>query len=395
MNFVLIFDYIDVNNMIVNKYKIYRNKKKNRKLNQLCNSAASIWNHTVLLHRRYYKLFGKSVPKKRMRQQIAKLRKSNRYWSELNSQTVQEVVDRVYESYDRFFKKISKRPPKTKKWKDFKSIVFTQSGWKIDGNCFTINKVVSVKFSKSREYYDIRNIRIKRDSVGDWWIIITSSRSINTTDYAKSRGGASIGFDFSLPKFLIGSDDTEYNSPLFYYEMQDKIAKLNKNLSKKKKGSKNRQKAKKDLARAYRKLKNKREDHHWKLAHELCRKYDFIAIEDLNMDGMKKMWGKKVSDLSFSSFVLKLEYVSSKYGTVIHKIDRWYASSKTCGDCGTKNTKLKLSEREWVCEGCGSVHNRDENASNNILRQGIVEYKSKCKTDLSATYDNGKESHSL
>ena len=80
--------------MIVNKYKIYRNKKKNRKLNRLCNSAASIWNHTVLLHRRYYKLFEKSVPKKRMRQQIAKLRKSNRYWAELNSQTVQEVVDR-------------------------------------------------------------------------------------------------------------------------------------------------------------------------------------------------------------------------------------------------------------------------------------------------------------
>ena len=66
---------------------------------------------------------------------------------------VQEVVDRVYESYDRFFKKISKRPPTTKKWKDFKSIVFTQSGWKIDENCFTINKVVSVKFSKSRDYY--------------------------------------------------------------------------------------------------------------------------------------------------------------------------------------------------------------------------------------------------
>ena len=110
---------------------------------------------------------------------------------------------------------------------------------------------------------------------------------------------------------------------------------------------------------------------------------------------MRKLWGKKVSDLSFSSFVLKLEYVSNKYGTIIHKIDRWYASSKTCGDCGTKNTKLKLSDREWVCESCGSVHNRDNNASQNILRQGIVEYKSKCKADLSAIYDDGKESHSL
>ncbi len=356
--------------MIVNKYKIYRNKKKNRKLNRLCNSAASIWNHTVLLHRRYYKLFEKTVPKKRMRQQIAKLRKSNRYWAELNSQTVQEVVDRVYESYDRFFKKISKRPPKTKKWKDFKSIVFTQSGWKIDGNCFTINKVVNVKFSKSRDYYDIKNIRIKRDNVGDWWILILSSQSLNKKQYTKSHNGASVGFDFSLPKFLIGSDGSEYNSPLFYYNHQNKIKRLNKQLSRKNKGSKNRQKAKNNLAKVHRDLTFKREHHHWQLAHDLCRKYDFIAIEDLNIEGMKKLWGKKVSDLSFSSFVLKLEYVSIKYNTIIQKIDRWYASSKTCGDCGTKNTKLKLSDREWVCESCGSVHDRDFNAACRIEEEG-------------------------
>ena len=109
---------------------------------------------------------------------------------------------------------------------------------------------------------------------------------------------------------------------------------------------------------------------------------------------MKKLWGKKVSDLSFSSFVLKLEYVSSKYGTVTHKIDRWFASSKTC-TCGVVNKELKLSDREWVCSSCGEIHSRDLLASQNILRQGIVEYKSKCKTDLSATYDDGKESHSL
>lgn len=366
--------------MIANKYKIYNNKRKNDKLEELCNTAASIWNHTVLLSRRYYSLYGKSVPKKRMRQQISKLRKNNYYWSQLNSQPAQEVVDRVYESYKRFFKGSSKRPPKPKRWQHFKSFVFTQSGYKIENNELTINKVTKVKFHKSREYYDVKNVRLKRDAVGDWWIIITSSRSINTTDYTKSRGGASVGFDFSLPKFLIGSDDTEYNSPLFYYEMQDKIAKLNKNLSKKKKGSKNRQKAKKDLARAYRKLKNKREDHHWKLAHELCRKYDFIAIEDLNIDGMKKMWGKKVSDLSFSSFVLKLEHISKKYETNVHKVDKWFASSKTCFDCGVKNNKLKLSDREWVCQSCGAIHDRDKNASNNILRQGIVEYRSGSKT---------------
>lgn len=95
---------------------------------------------------------------------------------------------------------------------------------------------------------------------------------------------------------------------------------------------------------------------------------------------MKKMWGKKVSDLSFSSFVLKLEHISKKYGTTVHKVDRWFASSKTCFDCGVKNNKLKLSDREWVCQSCGAIHDRDKNASNNILRQGIVEYRSGSKT---------------
>ena len=179
-----------------------------------------------------------------------------------------------------------------------------------------------------------------------------------------------MGFDFSLPKFLISSDGSEYNSPLFYYNHQNKIKRLNKQLSSKNKGSKNRQKAKNNLSKIHRDLTFKRENHHWQLAHDLCRKYDFIAIEDLNVEGMKKLWGKKVSDLSFSSFVLKLEYVSIKYNTIIQKIDRWYASSKTCGYCGTKNTKLKLSDREWVCESCGYVHDRDFNAACRIEEEG-------------------------
>ena len=365
--------------MIANKYKIYRSKN-NKKLEELCNTAASIWNHTVLLSKRYYSLYGKSVPKKRMRQQISKLRKNNSYWKQLNSQSVQEVVDRVYDSYKRFFKGLAKRPPKLKKWRHFKSFVFTQSGYKIKDNRFTINGILTVKISKSREYYDVRNIRIKRDAVGDWWLIITSSKSINDNNYTKSHNGASVGFDFSLPKFLIGSDGDNYKTPLFYYEMEEKISKLNKELSSKKRGAKNRSKKRKELARAYRKLANKRRDFQWKLAHKLCKQYDFIAIEDLNIDTMKKLWGKKVSDLSFSEFVKKLEHVATKYDVTIQKIDRWFASSKTCYDCGEKNTKLQLSDREWTCKSCGTVHDRDKNASKNILRQGIVEYKSKCKT---------------
>lgn len=380
--------------MVSNKYKIYRNKKKNAKLSQLCDSAAAIWNHTVLLHKRYYKIYKKTVPQKRMRQQIAKLRTKNHYWKKLNSQPVQEIVDRVYEAYDRFFKKISKRPPKIKKWRKFKSFVFSQSGFKIEDNRLIINKVGTFKFSKSREYYDVRNVRIKRDSVGDWWIIITSS--IKIKNYKKTRKGAFVGFDFSLPKFLIGSDGTEYNSPLFYHQHQDKISKIQRSLSKKRKGSKNKTKKHKELSLIYRKLADKRRNHHWELANKLCSNYEFIALETLNVEVMKKLWGKKVSDLSFSSFIQILKHVATNYGTTVLQIDKWYPSSKTCYECGEINRELKLSDREWNCQSCGIHHDRDKNASKNILRQGIVEYKSKYKTkDPFAIYDDGSESHSL
>ena len=119
-----------------------------------------------------------------------------------------------------------------------------------------------------------------------------------------------------------------------------------------------------------------------------------IFIEDLRLTGMTKMWGRKMNDLAHAAFVGKLEYVASKYGVVVHKIDRWYASSKTC-ECGYVNKSLKLSDREWVCPKCGSINHRDLLAANNILRKGISELESMCKTSLEASYDCIQESHSL
>ena len=119
----------------------------------------------------------------------------------------------------------------------------------------------------------------------------------------------------------------------------------------------------------------------WKLAHNLCRKYDYIFIEDLNLNGMMKMWGRKVSDLSHGTFINILEQVANKYNVVVHKINRWYASSKLC-DCGYKNDKLTLKDREWVCPQCGQIHDRDINAAKNIRRKGISELVSNGKTNI-------------
>ena len=134
-----------------------------------------------------------------------------------------------------------------------------------------------------------------------------------------------------------------------------------------------------ELDRLMNDICNKRSDFQWKLAHELCRKYDCIFIEDLNLEGMNRRWGRKMHDLAHADFVQKLEYVAKKYGVVVHKIDRFYPSSKTC-ECGYVNKELKLSDRQWVCPECGTIHDRDLLAANNILRRGIYELESDSKT---------------
>ena len=124
------------------------------------------------------------------------------------------------------------------------------------------------------------------------------------------------------------------------------------------------------LARKHRKIERQRNDFHWKLAHLLTDEYDEIRLETLNLQGMKALWGRKISDLGFADFVAKLKYIASKKGVKIVFIDKWYPSSKTCSACGAVNETLNLRDRTWQCSGCGATHDRDRNAAINIYRVG-------------------------
>ena len=124
---------------------------------------------------------------------------------------------------------------------------------------------------------------------------------------------------------------------------------------------------------------NSRTDWQWKLAHEICRAYDNIFVEDLNLTGMCRRWGRKMHDLAHGRFVEILCRVADKYGCTVWRIDRFYPSSRMC-ECGYRNDMLSLSDREWVCPQCGTTHDRDLNAARNILRRGISELASANKS---------------
>ena len=210
-----------------------------------------------------------------------------------------------------------------------------------------------------------------------------------------------IGMDFGLKTFLALSDGTAIRTPLWFKTSLNRLRRLQHRHDKATckwnktnpdgshpKGAKivwesnHRTALAKEVARLHEHISNLRDDWQWKLCHGLCRKYDVICIEDLNIEGMKRLWGRKVSDLAFSKFVEKLEQIAFKYGCEVRKVDRYYASSRTCGHCGYVNHELTLRDRTWVCPDCGAVLGRDLNAAENILRQGIASSGSPRKTKV-------------
>ena len=360
--------------MISYKFKLY-NAKRNNYLNLLFQEACFVWNRFLAIQKRYYTLYGKYASATQLQKHFSK-RYTRKY---LHSQTAQEVIQRLDTAYQRFFKHSSKRPPKFKRQHMFTSVVY-KSGFSIKDNTVTLNSLKKTfKFHLSREIQGkVKRISIKRSALGDYYLIVVTDHTPTHT-HIKSRNGASVGIDFGLKTYLTLSDGSKVDNPQFYKYYLKKVRRANQLLSKKQKGSNNRKKAKRSLCKLHEKVVNCRTDFQWKLAHDLCKTHKVICVEDLNLQGMSKLWGRKMHDLSHGKFIEILMYVATKYGCTVHKIDQYYPSSKLC-DCGYVNKALHLSDRIWTCPQCGEVHDRDVHAAQNILRRGVYELESGSKT---------------
>jgi putative transposase len=365
------------------KYKLYKTKRL-KNLHRLINISADIYNHCIALHKRYYRLYNKSLNKFVLQKHITKLKKLSKYgyWNGLGSQAIQEITERIDKGYKKFFRHENKRPPTFRKKAKYRSFALKGTvGYKINGNILTINKK-NYKFWLSRKIEGgIKTLTVKRDTLGDIYILITleisslacyekHDFSANEDDFNPKHtiSGKSVGMDFGLKTFLTMYDgfclDKKY-SPLYFLQSIGKLRLSSKALSSKKKGSNHRKQAKLNLARLHKKISNQRSDFFFKLAHDLSG-YDNIFIEDLNLKAMQMLWGRKVSDIAYNKFVNILAYKTN-----IVKIDRFFASSKTCSDCGYVYHKLSLKERYWYCPKCGVWHDRDENAAKNIYAEGF------------------------
>lgn len=185
--------------------------------------------------------------------------------------------------------------------------------------------------------------------------------------------GDPLGIDVGLTSFAVLSDGTKIDAPKPLAKYLKKLAKLQRQHSKRQKGSNNRKKSAVKIAKLHKKIKNIRNDFAHKLSYELAKTKPVIAIEDLNIRGMvqNKHLSRHISDVGWSDFVSKLEYKTHWYGSYMLRVDRFYPSSKTCSSCGHVLDNLPLSARQWTCPVCGAAHDRDVNAANNILKTAV------------------------
>lgn len=355
------------------KFKLYR-AKQNKHLHQQIDIAGLIYNHCIALHRRYYRLTGKHLSQYDLMKHLTKLKKLPRYahWNLVGSQAIQDIAQRIARAYKLFFgnlkRKVKSAPPSFKKVKRYSSFTLKQAGWKLlVGNRISIQGRI-YKYSKSRDIPDdVKTVTVKRDRLGNLYLYFVVQEAINQSNQTMT--GNSAGFDFGLKTFLTTSDGQEIASPLYYRQTLDELRLAQRRMASKVKWSQNWHKAKAKVARIYQRIVNKRRDWFFKLAHELTDHYDCLFFEDLAMCGMQALWGRKVSDLARSEFMGILRYVASTKGKVVHLVNRFFPSSKSCSACGHLQ-ELKLSDRQWVCDGCGVTHDRDHNAAVNIHREG-------------------------
>lgn len=364
------------------KYRLYSGEHT-APLYDAINISGIIWNHLTALQRRYYRLFGKHISLNRMFEHIGKLRmKTQRfsYWRKVGSQAVQDICKRHEAAYQRFFNKKGGLP-RFKKVKKYTSFTLTQAGWSLGkdshkrgskkhpkwtGHLTLLGQ--EYKFVKHRPMQgEVKTVTVKRDAAGRLWVCFSVVEDMEIEDGAST--GKSGGFDFGLKQFLTTDEGDQIDAPEYFKADLPRMRRIQAQVSKKKDGSGNKKSGQQHLARRHVRIADKRRDFHFQLAHELCKHYDVLIFEDLNLDGMKRLWGRKVSDLGFAKFLKIMQWVGFKHNKSVLFVDRWERTTQKCSACPHRQS-MELKDRIFCCEKCGLTLDRDHNAARNILEVG-------------------------
>jgi putative transposase len=293
--------------------------------------------------------------------------------NEVSSVPVQQSLRHLQTAFSNFFARRA-RYPAFKRKNGNQSAEYTTSAFKWDGKKLLIAKMdvpLYIRFSRTLPKAAIvTTVTVSKDTANRFFVSMLCIDEVG----AKSKAAGKVGIDLGLTHFAILSTGEKVASPNTFRRNETRLAKLQRRLAKKQKGSANRRKARLKVARLHARITDSRRDFLHKLSTRLINENQVIAIESLAVSNMQKnrCLSKSISDASWSEFVRQLEYKALWYGRELIGIDKWFPSSRRCSDCGHTVKAMPLKVREWTCPECGSVHDRDINAARNVLAAGLA-----------------------
>ena len=354
-------------------FRAYPNKAQQELINKTLGCSRLVYNKGLAFRNEKYAK-GEKTGYNQTSAMLSSMKKEEKYsfLKEADSIALQQALRDLDKAFVRFFEKKANHPVFKSKhhYQLSYRTLNQQNSIRIEGNRIRLPKLGFVKIRQSEEVGHINNVTVRRTATGKYFVVL----NVDFEPEKKEECNSFTGIDVGIKSFYTDSNGNVVKNPKYLEKSQEKLKREQRKLSRKKKDSKNKQKQRKRVARVHEKIANQRNDFIHKITTKLVSENQVIAVEDLNIKGLLKnhKLARAISSVSWSKFYDTLEYKAEWYGREVIKVPTMYPSSQTCSKCGYKNPLVKnLSVRTWECPCCHAKHDRDLNASVNILNKGL------------------------